>query len=47
MEDFAAIADYVDDQAQRGDMVITMGAGDIYKVGDDLLKQPGAIVEEA
>ena len=39
MEDFAAIADYVDDQAQRGDMVITMGAGDIYKVGEMLLER--------
>ena len=39
MEDFAAIADYVDDQAQRGDMVITMGAGDIYKVGEMLLEK--------
>ena len=39
MEDFAAIADYVDDQAQRGDMVITMGAGDIYMVGEMLLER--------
>lgn len=39
MEDFAAIADYVDDHAQRGDMVITMGAGDIYKVGEMLLER--------
>ena len=28
-----------DDQAQRGDMVITMGAGDIYKVGEMLLER--------
>lgn len=39
MEDFAAIADYVDDWAQPGDMVITMGAGDIYKVGEMLLER--------
>lgn len=39
MEDFAAIADYVDAQAQPGDMVITMGAGDIYKVGEMLLER--------
>lgn len=39
MEDFAAIADYVDSQAQPGDMVITMGAGDIYKVGEMLLEK--------
>ncbi len=39
MEDFGAIADYVDENAQRGDMVITMGAGDIYKVGEMLLEK--------
>ena len=39
MEDFRAIADYVREHAQRGDMVITMGAGDIYKVGEMLLEE--------
>ena len=27
------------DNAQPGDMVITMGAGDIYKVGEMLLEK--------
>lgn len=39
MESFDAIADYVDRNAQPGDMVITMGAGDIYKVGEMLLEK--------
>lgn len=39
MKDFHAIADYVREHAQRGDMVITMGAGDIYKVGEMLLEE--------
>ena len=37
MEDFHEIAEYVNKNAQKGDMVITMGAGDIYKVGEMLL----------
>ena len=36
--DFGEMAAYLDEKAQKGDMVITMGAGDIYKVGDLLLK---------
>ena len=39
MESLDAIADYVDRNAQPGDMVITMGAGDIYKVGEMLLEK--------
>ena len=38
MEDFREIADYVGEKARKGDMVITMGAGDIYKVGEMLLE---------
>ncbi len=38
MPDFQEIADYVRKNAQKGDMVITMGAGDIYKVGDLILE---------
>lgn len=37
MEDFREIAEYVNKNARKGDMVITMGAGDIYKVGEMLL----------
>ena len=36
-ETFDEIADYVEKHAEKGDMVITMGAGDIYKVGEKLL----------
>ena len=38
MPDFADIASYVSQHACRGDMVITMGAGDIYKVGEMILE---------
>ena len=44
---FEDIEDFLLKHVEEGDVLITMGAGDIYKVGDDLLKQPGAIVEEA
>lgn len=44
---FEDIEDFLLRHVEEGDVLITMGAGDIYKVGDDLLKQPGAIVEEA
>ena len=39
MEDFEKIAEYVSENAEAGDMVITMGAGDIYKVGEMLLEK--------
>ncbi len=39
MKDFEEIAAYVSENAQTGDMVITMGAGDIYKVGEMLLEK--------
>jgi UDP-N-acetylmuramate--alanine ligase len=38
MSDFESIADFVSKHAQTGDMVITMGAGDIYKVGEMILE---------
>lgn len=44
---FEDIEDFLLQHVEEGDVLITMGAGDIYKVGDDLLKQPGALVEEA
>ena len=37
MEDFNEIADYISENAKNGDLVITMGAGDIYKVGEIIL----------
>ena len=36
-EDFDELTHYIKDTAQPGDLIMTMGAGDIYKVGDALL----------
>ncbi len=44
---FEDIEDFLLQHVEEGDVLITMGAGDIYKVGDYLLKKTGAIVEEA
>lgn len=38
MEDFDMISEYVAKNAQKGDMVLTMGAGDIYRVGEIILE---------
>lgn len=37
--DFNAIAAYLQEHAQPGDMILTMGAGDVYKVGEILLEK--------
>ena len=37
--DFAGIENYLKDNTQDGDIIMTMGAGDIYKVGENLLKK--------
>lgn len=39
IEDFSEIADYVESRAEKGDLVLTMGAGDIYKVGELILEK--------
>ncbi len=36
-KDFEEIANFVKNNAEEGDLVITMGAGDIYKVADIML----------
>ena len=36
-DSFDKIADFVKNNASEGDMIITMGAGDIYKVGEMIL----------
>lgn len=36
---FEAIADYLAENAKAGDLVLTMGAGDVYKVGNLLLEK--------
>ncbi len=38
MSDFLAIETYIRETAQKDDIIITMGAGDIFKVGETLLK---------
>jgi UDP-N-acetylmuramate--alanine ligase len=38
MQDFSSIERYILDNCQAGDIIITMGAGDVYKIGDDLLE---------
>ena len=37
--DFPAIKDYIQRNCSEGDLVITMGAGDVYLIGEDLVKQ--------
>ena len=37
-ETFDEIGKYIEENTEKGDMVITMGAGDIYKVGELLLR---------
>lgn len=38
MPDFTQMTQYVNEHAQREDLVITMGAGDIYRVGNMLIE---------
>lgn len=37
-KDFNRISEFLDKNAQSGDLIITMGAGDIYKVGEMFLE---------
>jgi len=39
MESFDKITGFLAENARKGDVVITMGAGDIYKIGENLLKK--------
>jgi len=38
IKEFERIAEFLDKNAEPGDLIITMGAGDIYKVGEMFLK---------
>lgn len=38
MEEFSEISDYLKHELREGDIVVTMGAGDVYKIGEDILK---------
>lgn len=44
--EFKDIEAFLLERMKPGDVLITMGAGDIYKVGEDLLTLPGAEVEK-
>ena len=39
MESFDEITVFLAENAKKGDVVITMGAGDVFKIGEDLLKK--------
>ncbi len=39
IDSFAAICDYLQENIEPGDVVVTMGAGDIWKVADELIIQ--------
>ncbi|MBR4142771.1 MAG: UDP-N-acetylmuramate--L-alanine ligase [Firmicutes bacterium] len=41
LPDFASMAEFVCNNTSPGDIVITMGAGDIYKVGELILEKAG------
>lgn len=36
--DFAAIRQYLETHCQTGDLLLTVGAGDVYKIGEEFLK---------
>ena len=40
LPDFAAIAESIRAEAEPGDMILTVGAGDVYKIGE-MLAEPG------
>ncbi len=39
LKSFAEIEDFIDANAKEGDLVITMGAGDVVKIGEELLER--------
>ena len=38
MKSFDKIANFLAENTKKGDVVITMGAGDIFKIGEKLLR---------
>ncbi len=38
LKSFADIEEYLKSNLKTGDVLITMGAGDVYKIGEDFLK---------
>lgn len=45
IEEFDEIASFVYSKAKQGDLILTMGAGDIYKVGEMILDMDAARIE--
>lgn len=41
IDNFDAICDYLEDNVEPGDLVVTMGAGDIWKVSDEYISRLG------
>ena len=39
MKEFSEIAQYLQEHIHEGDLVLTMGAGDVYKIGESMVKQ--------
>ena len=39
IKEFEDIVDYVRENSQEGDLIITMGAGDVYKIGEMILEK--------
>ena len=39
MKEFSEIAQYLQEHIREGDLVLTMGAGDVYKIGESMVKQ--------
>ena len=39
MDGFGRICEYLQKNVSRGDLVITMGAGDIWKVADEYIQR--------
>lgn len=39
VKEFSEIEDYFKETAQDGDIIFTMGAGDVYKVGENIVKE--------
>ena len=42
---FDDIVDYIYKNAEKNDLILTMGAGDIYKVAEKLLEKDGQFTE--
>jgi hypothetical protein len=41
MTSFSETVDFLSQNVQPGDLVLTMGAGDVFKVADEFLKSSG------